>query len=228
MSGGPSSSLHLHILVSLAQRAWLWNHKSSSSTGFENLWDCDEKRIRCEQKGDGGFTDQVPLLNYWWMYEPCKASIGSVSPDFLWKSGSFGSVTEGYGVSNQGLCGGAGAKPTRAWSSSDPVRQPNPSAIQTQALQRPFRTLTPELSPISILHSLSTSRSPATCGLSFLLAWVKTINTLRTTDVFLLPLSPYPVCLVRSPGSQLYSYHTSVLCLHFPSRLGPENLPKFC
>lgn len=96
--------------------------------------------------------------------------------------------------------GGAGAKPTRAWSSSDPVRQPNPSAIQTQALQRPFRTLTPELSPISILHSLSTSRSPATCGLSFLLAWVKTINTLRTTDVFLLPLSPYPVCLVRVLG----------------------------
>ena len=161
------------------------------------------------------------------MYEPYKASIGSVFSDFLWKSGSFGSVT-GYGVSNQGLCGVAGAKPTRAWSSPDPGRQHNPSATQTQALQMPFRTLTPELSPVPTLHSLSTSRSPATCELSFLLAWVETINTLRTTDVFLLPLLPHPVCLVHIPGSQFYSYHTSVLCLHFPSRLGPENLPKFC
>ena len=101
-------------------------------------------------------------------------------------------------------------------------------ATQTQALQMPLRTLTPELSPVSTLHSLSTWRSPATCELSFLLAWVKTINTLRTTDVFLLPLLPHPVCLVHIPGSQFYSYHTSVLCLHFPSRLGPENLPKFC
>lgn len=162
------------------------------------------------------------------MYEPYKASIGSVFSDFLWKSGSFGSVTEGYGVSNQGLCGVAGAKPTRAWSSPDPGRQRDPSATQTQALQMPFRTLTPELSPVSTLHSLSTSRSPATCELSFLLAWVETINTLRTTDVFLLPLLPHPVCLVHIPGFQFYSYHTSVLCLHFPSRLGPENLPKFC
>lgn len=62
MSRGPSSSLHLHILISLDQRAWLCNHKSSSSTVFENLCDCDENRIRCEQKGDGGFTGQVPLF----------------------------------------------------------------------------------------------------------------------------------------------------------------------
>lgn len=62
MSRGLSSSLRLHILVNLAQRAWLCNHKSSSSTVFENLYDCDENRIRCEQKDDGGFTDQVPLF----------------------------------------------------------------------------------------------------------------------------------------------------------------------
>lgn len=36
MSGGPSSSLHLHILVSLAQRAWL-KSKISVSTGFEEF-----------------------------------------------------------------------------------------------------------------------------------------------------------------------------------------------
>lgn len=146
-------------------------------------------------KGDGGFTDQVPLLNYWWMWT-MQSQYWLCFPWFPLEIRLFLSqkvmefpirvYVEGL-VPNQL---GHGHLP-------DPVRQPNPSAVQTQALQRPFRTLPPELSPISILHSLSTSRSPATCGLSFLLAWVKTINTLQ--DYWRLPPPSFTISSMPGP-----------------------------
>lgn len=224
--GGPSSSLHLHILVSLAQRAWLWNHKSSSSTGFENLWDCDEKRIRCEQKGDGGFTDQVPLLNYWWMYEPCKASIGLCFPWFPWKSGSFGSVTEGYGVSNQvyveGLVPnqlGHGHLQTQ-WDS--PILQPSKP--------RPFKGLLEHSRQNSVLYPFFIP-----CPLPEAQPHVGSVSGLgqdhkHSQDYWRLPPPSFTISSMPGPQSWVsvifLSYFSSMPA--FPSRLGPENLPKFC
>lgn len=103
------------------------------------------------------------------------------------------------------------------------------SAILQPPKPRPFKCLLEHSLQSSVLYPLfipcPLQEAQPHVGLvsSWLGSW--TINTLRTTDVSLLPLSPHPVCLVHIPGSQFYSYHTSVLCLHFPSRLGPENLP---
>ena len=89
------------------------------------------------------------------------------------------------------------------------------STILQPPKPRPFKHLSEhslQVSPTFILHSPSPSRSPATRGLSLLLAWVKTLDSLRPIDVL---LPPSFRCQVHYPWvSVLYPHRTPVLCLH--------------